>query len=339
MRNYKTNFDNAVEYGLSKGKMPWWKIFIMGFLGSIYVGIAYVGYVKIAAAFINNAESVGTSLAFNPGGLVLASAIFPVGLLFIVFLGGSLFTSDNLSMLGVLSKKASFRSLFRKWFFVLLANTIGAFFIAYVLRIANAFHGDELRVISWLIAKKTFDDWYAIIASAFVSNILVAGTVWASLATTQSIGKIFVIYFPITLFALTGFHHVVANIIIFAIGISYNAEITELIGQAWIGRAVYNNVLPATLGNWLSGAIFLPIMYWLLVKYKAKPYSLLQTIGVMIHIGDSDGYCQECKLDVDAISQHIVEKHKNKNRIQLLKYSYQKYRDAYKNEKKNKAKS
>ncbi|MBR2999203.1 MAG: formate/nitrite transporter family protein, partial [Mycoplasmataceae bacterium] len=127
---------------------------------------------------------------------------------------------------------------------------------------------------------------------------LVAGSIWGSLAAGHSTAKLLLVFFPIWLFAVSGFQHVVANSILFSMGLFYmingaeqetlllglnyavnsshfkNLDIASIKNfkeiKSWVNigdfafRLSLMNLLPATLGNWISGSFFLPYTYYYL---------------------------------------------------------------------------
>ncbi|MGL5357708.1 MAG: formate/nitrite transporter family protein [Metamycoplasmataceae bacterium] len=292
MVGYEQNFKNAIDYATHKTTYRWWKLILLGLMGSFYVGIGYIGFIYIIS--LNQDWQSGVpinqvNVVISGWDLALAAAVFPVGLLLIIFLGGSLFTSDNLTSIAVLTKKARVVPVVRKWVWTLLGNIIGAFIIACIVRGGAIFGEKELRVLSFLVWKKSHAIWWNVFFSGILCNVLVAGTVWATLATKHSIAKIFLIYFPIWLFAIIGFHHVVANVILFAFAwlhadnpLIYNLNaIYDSAGNIvnthewfslsqWSFNAVFTNAIPAMIGNWLSGSIFLPYIYFWLSGYHKK---------------------------------------------------------------------
>lgn len=292
MHDYKDNFSNAIDFAVKKTKLKWWKLIFLGIMGCIYVGIAYIAFINVVAGMqdpsvflpgwqedllINNVVP-----AVNMSGwpLIVGAAVFPVGLLLIVFLGGSLFTSDNLTSIAILTKQIKIPPVFIKWGLTLFGNIIGAFIIAALARGSHIFNDKQLFVLQQIIAKKVHMEWWQSFFSGILCNILVAGTVWSTMATKHSIAKIFLIYFPIWLFAIVGFQHVTANSIIFAFGWTHaDSPLLQNVGQGifdapitladWSFRSVFINMIPAMCGNWLSGAIFLPFVYfWLSDHHK-----------------------------------------------------------------------
>ncbi|MGL4343197.1 MAG: formate/nitrite transporter family protein [Metamycoplasmataceae bacterium] len=282
MVGYKENFVNAIDFAVHKTKYSFWKLILLGIMGSFYVGLGYIAFIYIISKNQDwEAIEQGASIVISGGTLVLASALFPVGLLLIIFLGGSLFTSDNLTSIAILTKKAKIRPVVIKWCLTLFGNIVGAFIIAAICRGGHIFSDRDLQVLSEIISSKVNKEWWNVFFSGILCNILVAGTVWATLATKHSIAKIFLIYFPIWLFAIVGFQHVVANVILFAFGWvhpdnPFIANIGDLSLNEWTFNAIFINLLPAMVGNWLSGSIFLPFIYFWLSEHhkKIKMYKL-----------------------------------------------------------------
>ncbi len=291
MHDYKDNFNNGIEFAIKKTQLKWWKLIFLGIMGCIYVGIAYIAFILIIAGMqdssvfqpgwqANLALNIAPSINMTGWPLIVAAAIFPVGLLLIVFLGGSLFTSDNLTSIAILTKQVKIPPVVLKWSLTLLGNIIGALLVASLARGANVFGDKQLFVLQQIIAKKVHMEWWQAFFSGILCNILVAGTVWSTMATKHSIAKIFLIYFPIWLFAIVGFQHVTANFILFSFGWTYaDNPIIQSVGQGifdtplalgdWSFRSIFINMIPAMFGNWLSGAVFLPFVYfWLSDSHK-----------------------------------------------------------------------
>lgn len=240
MKDYKENFSNAVDYAISKTKSNAWKLILLGIMGSIYVAIAYIAFIYILATFngvINSTTIVletsgityaAKSINVHGGALVVGAAIFPVGIILILFLGGSLFTSDNLTSIAVIIKKVKITPVILKWMYTLLGNLIGALLAAGIIRAGNIFASEDYQLLlGYLAGKKINLEWYYTIFSGILCNIIVAGSVWASLASKHSSAKIFLLYFPIWLFAITGFQHVVANAILFSMTWFYSINPAE----------------------------------------------------------------------------------------------------------------
>lgn len=310
MYDYKSNFSNALEYGYLKSRMAFSKTLVMGIMASIYVGIAYIVYIQMASVFLTISPEGEISVSGH--GWIIASLIFPVGLIMITLLGGSLFTSDTLVMLAYFDKRARLRRIALNLVIVLLGNIIGGFIVAAIARGGNIFNEKNLMVIQYLATHKSFSGFsslYSIFFSAIFCNIIVAGTVWSTLATRGATGKILIIFLFIWLFTISGFQHVIANMIVFSFAwlhadvpytitqtagstnealeiprtitkslyewINANTQTNDGLNFDWTIKAFAFNFLPALVGNLIAGAILLPSAYWFLVRYKAKKYGTI----------------------------------------------------------------
>lgn len=349
MKDYKENFYNAIDYAVNKTKSSAWNLILLGIMGSIYVAIAYVAFITILGNFDGVISTTWIkdpngnilfsvkSIHVSGGALFTAAAIFPVGIMLIIFLGGSLFTSDNLTSIAWITKKVRLRPIVAKWIYTLTGNIIGALISGAIIRAGNVLGSQNCQLIlGYLSGKKISLEWYYTIFSGILCNIIVAGSVWASLAAKHSTAKLFIVYFPIWLFAVTGFQHVVANAILFSMNWFYSINPDEQknilagmnfaanhysyvpdfvlnhtqpttdvtnwlstdenrliykidvkhIETTWITigeysfKAIFANMIPATIGNWFSGAIILPYTYYWLSSWRKANCNKTQELDI-----------------------------------------------------------
>lgn len=354
MKNYKENFNNVVDYAVDKLKTSHWKLILLGAMGSVYVAIAYVAFIYIIASWDGVVNVDEMSVKISGAALTTAAAIFPVGILLIIFLGGALFTSDNLTMLAVITKKHPIGPVITKWMYTLLGNLIGAVLMGAILRGANVFSSEEQQlVVGYLSGKKIALEWYYTLVSAVLCNILVAGSVWGTLAAKHSSAKIMILYFPIWLFAIVGFQHVVANAILFsmsgfyAMGDSYNFIIggmnyatkhSWLAGPNGIGInsiglfilfAIFANLLPSTIGNWFSGSIILPFTYWMLTKYRKSKLSFNSKNDISDNMTDYDANNNNYENTIDVKYLKFIESLGGSKNIQGFTTKHNKTQNKY----------
>ena len=247
--NYIHNSNKLSE----KLKWRYWKFFVLAILGGFFVGLGYIAYFSIMAH----------GKKYGAGGFA-AAAIFPVGLIFCVFFGGSLFTSDSSISLKFLEKKAKLSKLFIIWAVVWAGNLVGSFLCAALSVWANLYGTEEMANILQKTAEaKANISWYSSIGSGIICNVLVSGTIWIVNSLKNETPKLLVIWIIITLFVITGTQHVVANMYVFLTGWIMNVDFSAI-------GAIFENLLPTTLGNWIAGAIFIPGVAFLLNHWTVK---------------------------------------------------------------------
>ena len=94
-------------------------------------------------------------------------------------------------------------------------------------------------------------------------NVLVAGAVYIQVAATDAAGKILALWFPVMLFVLSGYEHVVANMFFIPMGAVVGANLD------WTA-VVVNNMIPVALGNFVGGSLFIAIIYWVIYLKGSK---------------------------------------------------------------------
>ena len=122
MENHFNAPAEAVEQNIkachNKANLPLGKMILLGIMAGAFIAIG--GATSNTA--VHNIDNVGLAR-------VLAGAIFPVGLMMIVFVGGELFTGNGLIIMCVLDKRATWKQLVRNLVIVYFSNLIGALLI------------------------------------------------------------------------------------------------------------------------------------------------------------------------------------------------------------------
>lgn len=226
------------------------KKILFSFMGGFFVSFGYIGYLTIV------------SKVSDPGiGLFLGAALFPVGIIMCLFIGGFLFTSNALMSFGLYTKKLKLKVFLITMSITFIFNAIGCITAAGIAIGANIFGGingllNEIGNKTISVATSKFkSEWWSTFLSGILCNILVAGSVFAyNNCKSKSIG-VFVVYIMIFLFAISGFQHVVANFFV----ISGGGFLSIMSKNAWtsfeVGQIFYNCIIPSTIGNLLGGLL------------------------------------------------------------------------------------
>ena len=251
-------------------------------LQMILLGIMAGAFIALGGATSNVAvhgiADVGLSRA-------LAGAIFPVGLMLIVFVGGELFTGNCLISMAVLDKKTSVGKMIRNLVIVYFSNLAGALIIDFLIFFSGELNysggGLGAYTIKVALAKVNISP-VAGVTSGILCNMLVCLAILAAGAAKDIAGKVWAIFFPIWAFVIGGFEHCVANMFYIPAGMlaasnpDYVAKAEELYGitaEQCAGLTVinsFNNFIPVTIGNIIGGAVFIGLMYFLIVVKTGK---------------------------------------------------------------------
>lgn len=232
-----------------------------------------------------SASSVAMHAISNVGlARLVAGAVFPVGLMMIVFVGGELFTGDCLMIMGCLHKEFSVFSMLRVLLVVFFSNFLGAALFASMVTASTqfGFSGNLLGAFTIKVAMGKLNlSFGAAFVSGILCNIFVCVAVLMAAAAKDIAGKVLAIFFPIMAFVVSGYEHCVANMYYIPAGIfaanqeAYLTAAKEIYGYTSAQLEVLNwsnflvgNLIPVTLGNIVGGMLFVGLPLYLIHKEK-----------------------------------------------------------------------
>lgn len=243
----------TVNSGKTKDSKTIANLLVSGFLAGMFIALGAVGATVV--------WGISTLPAM---GKFLGAAVFPVGIILVVLAGSELFTGNCLMSLGMFKGEYSLGHVMRNWTTVYIGNLIGSVFIAYLiyasdLWMANGVLTDVgIKAVAIAEGKLTLG-FSAAMVRGILCNILVVLAVWISVAAKDVAGKILALWFPVTLFVLSGYEHSVANMFFIPVGKFLGGDVT------WASMIV-NNLIPVTIGNIIGGAIIIPGLYYMLFR-------------------------------------------------------------------------
>jgi len=253
----------AQTIGVAKATSPWLTVFVLGMLAGAY--IAFGGLLSTTVTF-DLAPKVG--IGFKQ---FLAGSAFSLGLMLVVIAGAELFTGNNLMVSSVLTRDITVKTMAKRWALVYLANLVGSVVIALIFyfsglwKTGNGMLGTAAVAIAY---KKANLGFIEALVRGIGCNWLVCLAVWMALASRQTIGKIFAIYFPIMAFVAIGFEHCIANMYFIPTGIFLHQwagvpgpAIFDPSSLSWISF-LWKNLVPVTTGNIIGGGVFVGMSYW-----------------------------------------------------------------------------
>lgn len=251
---------NYIGIGRKKTELPAMKMFILGILAGIFIGIG-------AIAFEMATATIGGGL-----GKLVGACMFPAGLALVLIAGSELFTGNCLLVIPLLEKEVKFSAVLKSWVIVYLGNFVGSALLAALVVFGHSpslLDGALLDTVMAVAAGKvglTFGDAFF---RGIVCNIMVCLAVWMSFGAKSVGGKMAGLYFPIMIFVLGGFEHSIANMYYLMAGIFANSVYSVGNAAVTLGNALMKNLLPVTLGNLIGGAA-IGVTYWYVYLKGAK---------------------------------------------------------------------
>lgn len=262
---------NLIAAGEGKAKMKFEKMFWLGILAGFFISCG----ASASSVAIHTFKDIAIAK-------FVAGAIFPVGFIMVVLIGGELFTGDCMMVMGWMHKKYSLLSVIKVLIYVFVFNLIGSVIFAYLVYLSGQFNFTDgllgAFTIKIALAKTNLPFGTAFI-SGILCNVFVCFAVLAAGSAKEIAGKVLAAFFPIMAFVVSGFEHCVANMYyipagIFAMGNEKYVEraITEygftreqLSSLNW-GSFLINNEIPATLGNIVGGVVFVGALMYVIYR-------------------------------------------------------------------------
>ena len=203
--------------------------------------------------------------AHNPGlQRLLSGCMFPLGLILVVLAGAELFTGNNAVLIpGLMHRKYGWAPVLKNWILVYIGNFIGAIFFVYVMIWgAGIVDADPWKSAIVQIAQaKVSMPWWVVFVKGIGANWLVCLAVWLGFSAHSTAGKMMGLWFPVMCFVAIGYEHSIANMFFIPLGMLQGAAV------GWADFLV-DNLIPATLGNVVGGALFVGCLYTYLYYRK-----------------------------------------------------------------------
>jgi len=255
--NYNSPKEIAVEFaeaGIKKSKLSLTKFAVIAILGGAF--IAFGGLLSVMVA--GGMPGIG---AGNPGLIKFVSgALFPIGLIMVSITGADLFTSDCTAFtLPLLQKRLKVTVYLKLLLYSYVFNFIGAQIVAYLLSSGiGLFSYDPWQsYLHSYSSTKLNQDFVTVFIKGIGANWLVCLGMWMGYASKDIIGKCIGIWIPVMLFVTLGYEHSIANMFFIPAAIYSGADIL------W-SDFIIRNLIPATLGNLVGGAVMVGCVYWYL---------------------------------------------------------------------------
>lgn len=264
--------EKAESIGVKKAKNTLRSTVMLGILAGVFIGLAGEFYTMCTFD-----TQTGYSLTKLLGGLA-----FSLGLILVVITGAELFTGNTLLVIAYMTKKITLGDLLRNWLLVYIGNFIGAslvvFLVLYSKQWAVKEYAFAVEAVKIGTTKLSYD-FFTVIIRGILANLLVVLGVWLSYAGRTLSDKLLAVIFPVTAFVASGFEHSIANMYFIPLALSLKSlpQVQQALSHLahpivfdnlTVPGFIFNNLIPATIGNIIGGGIFVGLAYWFVYLYK-----------------------------------------------------------------------
>lgn len=240
----QNELETYLEIAQNKVKNPTKRVFILAILAGVLIALA--GAIATMTSYAIDNASVKK---------LVSAAVFPIGLILVIFFQTELFTGNNLLLIAWKRKKITIKELLRNWGIVYAGNLIGGFLTALSLYFVWLENSGLREAMANTANYKVGLSWWQAIILGFWCNFLVCLAVYFGVTKKTFAEKIGLIFLPVFAFIALGFEHSVANMFYLSFG--------GLLAEVSLGQIVVSLAM-VTLGNILGGGLLS-----LVIDYKS----------------------------------------------------------------------
>jgi formate/nitrite transporter len=241
--------------GVKKSKQRIDHLIIKSLLAGVLVSFGGLFLITVGGGSAPLAQSFGSSIH-----RMTQAAVFPIGLILIVFTGADLFTGNTMTLtVSTLHRKTKWFHLAISWTVSFFGNLFGCLFFQYIFVYhAGLLSNEPYRSYTMRFAEaKGNIEWYQMFLRGIGGNWLVCLALWLATSARDLNSKVIGIFLPIWLFISVGYEHSIANMFTVQMGMLLGANLS-------IGKYILRVLIPVTLGNIVGGGFFVGVIYWYL---------------------------------------------------------------------------
>lgn len=221
--------------------------FVAAMMAGAYVGLAIILIFSVGAK---------VDPAYQR---LIMGASFGVALTLVVFAGSELYTGHTMIMpIGWLCRKVGIRDVGKVMAIGWIGNLAGALLLAliFVAGGGGALLSDGAPLLFKVASAKMNTPAFELVMRGILCNWLVCLALWMANRTSSDSAKLIVIFWCLFAFIASGYEHSVANMTLFCIALlGTHPDTVSLAGMA-------HNLIWVTLGNTISGGLFMATAYW-----------------------------------------------------------------------------
>lgn len=221
-------------------------------LGKFFIRAIMAGFFIVVATILSNVSAAVLYPTYPQFGKLLGAFLFSIAIVLIVFIGGELFTGNNMTMaMGAYHGDCKVMDVLKVWLISYIGDFVGAFILSAIFVGSGASHDIMVNYYNSFINAKLAAAPMQLVLRGILCNFMVCVAVLTGTRMKTESGKLIVMFCVIMAFVVAGFEHCIANMGTFSIGYM-------LLGGLDMAL-VAKSMLFVTIGNILGGAVLLAL--------------------------------------------------------------------------------
>lgn len=220
--------------------------------GKYFLRAVLAGFFIVVATILSNVSAAILYPTYPQFGKLLGAFLFSIAIVLIVFIGGELFTGNNMVMaMGFYNHSCTITKVLKIWLISYIGNFVGAFLLSSLFVGSGASRQILIDYYNSFITSKLSIAPIQLFLRGVLCNFFVCIAVFTGTRMKSESGKLVVMFCVIMAFVAAGFEHCVANMGTFSVAYFLYGGIDLLL--------VAKSMLFVTLGNIAGGALLLAL--------------------------------------------------------------------------------
>ncbi len=246
----------VMQVGVKKVRLPGVITLMLGILGGCFISLGALYQVVVMA---NPAISESASAVASP-------LFYAMGYIIAFIAGAEIFTTNNLAVMSLASRKITFWELTRNWTIVLLANIAGAAGLVLLFFYSgqvDLFGGLLVEEVLFLTSSKLDYSLLQMFLLGLFGNLLICSGAWLAMAGRSVTDKFLALILSLSAVPAVGFQHATGNMFHFFLSflIIQDADALQLPTDITLMKTSVSLVMVAA-GNIVGGGVFIALTYY-----------------------------------------------------------------------------
>lgn len=253
----------VMQIGVKKTRLPGVVTLMLGILGGCFISLGALYHaVVLANPDISNSASA-----------VVSPMLYGMGYIIAFIAGTEIFTTNNLAVMSLASRKITAWELTRNWTIVLVANMIGAgglVLLFYYSGQIHLFDGLLIEEVLFFTSSKLDYTIPQMFLLGLFGNLLICSGAWLAMAGRSVTDKFLALFLPLSAVPAIGFQHGAGNMFYFFLSffILQDGQGLELPTDITVVKITVSLIMVAA-GNIVGGGIFIALTYYFTyVRFK-----------------------------------------------------------------------
>ena len=246
----------VMHIGVKKIRLPGVVTLMLGILGGCFISLGALYHaVVLANPDISNSASA-----------VVSPMLYGMGYIIAFIAGTEIFTTNNLAVMSLASRKITAWELTRNWTIVLVANMIGAgglVLLFYYSGQIHLFDGLLIEEVLFFTSSKLDYTIPQMFLLGLFGNLLICSGSWLAMAGRSVTDKFLALFLPLSAVPAIGFQHGAGNMFYFFLSffILQDGQGLELPTDITLVKITVSLIMVAA-GNIVGGGIFIALTYY-----------------------------------------------------------------------------